>query len=176
MLAVVVTGPPGVGKSTLATAVHDRLGDEGVANALIEVDELERCYPPLRDDRVLDNLATVCANFRESGHDLLFVTATIETDEYRLDLLAATGATSHLLIRLEADPATLTRRIRAREPADWSGLEQLAADAVRLAVDIRALAGVGLVLDTTNRELHALVTRVHQAIKDTTRHSTDLLR
>jgi broad-specificity NMP kinase len=176
MLAVVVTGPPGGGKNTLATAVHDRLGDEGVANALIEVDELERCYPPLRDDRVLDNLATVCANFRESGHDLLFVTATIETDEYRLDLRAATDATSHLLIRLEADPATLTRRIRAREPAGWSGLEQLAADAVRLAVDIRALAGVGLVLDTTNRELHALVTRVHQAIKDTTRHSTDLLR
>jgi hypothetical protein len=128
------------------------------------VDELERCYPPLPDDRVMENLAAICATYRNSGHHLLFLTATIENDEYGKKLLAATGTKSHLLIRLEADPATLARRIRGREPADWSGLDELVADAVRLSADMQALGGVGLVLDSTTQQVDVLVAQIHDAI------------
>lgn len=99
MFAVILTGPPGAGKSTVATAVHDRLGDKGVVNALMEVDELERCYPPLDEARVLANLATICAAFRDTGYDLLFVTATIESDADGERLFAAVGGCPALNVR-----------------------------------------------------------------------------
>ena len=41
------------------------------------------------------------------------------------DVLAALGADDHLLVRLEAEPATLRRRIIAREPEGWFGLDHL---------------------------------------------------
>ena len=161
-----ITGPPGVGKSTVVTAVHDLLGDAGVANALIEVDELERCYPPRDEARVLENLATICASYRDTGYELLFVTATIETDAYRDRLLPAVGATAHLLIRLEADPGTLERRIRAREPVEWSGTDALVAAAVRLAAEMPRLAGVDLVLSTEQHPPAVLAAQIRAAIAD----------
>ncbi|MCX2732713.1 hypothetical protein OOZ19_20950 [Saccharopolyspora sp. NFXS83] len=167
MFAVVLTGPPGAGKSTVATAVHDRLGDAGVPNALIEVDELERCYPPLDEARVFANLGAVCAGYRDAGHSLLFVTATIEDDAYGARLLTALGAAGHLLVRLEAEPGTLRRRIRDREPAGWSGLDDLLASADRLAARMPGLSGAGLVLGTENAAPDELAARVEAAIAAT---------
>ncbi len=165
-----ITGPPGAGKSAVATAVHDRLGDAGVANALMEVDELERCYPPRDEARVLENLATICASYRDSGYELLFVTATIETDAYRERLLAAVGATAHLLIRLAADPSTLERRIRAREPVDWSGTDALVAAAGRLAGEMPSLSGIDLVLSTEQRAPAVLAAQIEAAIAGPSSH------
>lgn len=164
MFTVVLTGPPGAGKSTIATALHDRLADEGVANALMEVDELERCYPPRDRARVLENLATICATYRDTGYDPLVVTATVESDAYRERLLAAIGATAHILVRLEAEPATLARRIRAREPTDWSGMDELLAAAARLAAEMPSLGGVGLVLDTERHPPDVLAAQVSAAM------------
>lgn len=165
MLAVLVTGPPGAGKSTVATAVHDRLGDAGIANALVEVDELERCYPPLNQTRMLANLTNVCATYRAAGYELLFVTATIEDDDYGDRLLTAMGAETHLLVRVEAEPATLERRVRAREPVGWSGLDSLLESSARLAVEMPSLRGVDLVLNTDNHESHVLATWIDAAIR-----------
>lgn len=167
MFAVLLTGPPGAGKSTLATAVHDRLGNAGVPNALIEVDELERCYPPLGEARVLANLAAICAGYRDAGHGLLFVTATIEDDAYGRRLLNAVGATGHLLVRLEAEPGTLRRRIREREPEGWSGLDELLAASEQLAARMPGLGGVGLVLSTERAAPDELAPRVEAAIAAT---------
>ena len=166
MFAVVITGPPGAGKSAVATAVHDLLGDAGVANALMEVDELERCYPPRDEARVLENLATICASYRDTGYELLFVTATIEADAYRERLLAAVGATAHLLIRVEADPGTLERRIREREPVEWSGTDGLVAAAIRLAAEMPSLGGVDLVLSTEQQPPAVLAAQIRDAIAD----------
>lgn len=47
MLALVITGPPGAGKSEVAAALHDSLGEAGEDVAMIEADELERSYPPI---------------------------------------------------------------------------------------------------------------------------------
>ncbi|MDP1008118.1 hypothetical protein, partial [Klebsiella pneumoniae] len=75
------------------------------------VDELERCYPPLGTERAIAHVGMLCASYREAGYELLFLTATVEDDDYGRALLAATGAEGHLLARLEADPDTLRTRI-----------------------------------------------------------------
>ncbi|RZT83339.1 AAA domain-containing protein [Pseudonocardia sediminis] len=164
-MLVVVTGPPGAGKSTVATTVHDRLGDAGIANALIEVDELERCYPPRDEDDVMADLAAMAGRYRAGGHDLLFVTATVEDDAYAERLVAAAGTASTVVVRLEADPGTLARRIREREPVGWSGTEDLVTHARCLAVGMADLARVDLVLSTDDTAVDDLAARIEELLR-----------
>ena len=64
------------------------------------------------------------------------------------------------MVRLEAEPATLERRVREREPARWSGLEQLLSAASRLAVTMLSLSGVDLVLSTDDRPREKVAARI----------------
>jgi Mrp family chromosome partitioning ATPase len=156
---VVITGPPGAGKSSVATALHDALGDRGVANALIEVDELERSYPPVPLDHVVEHVRVLADSYRSLPRDLLLVTATLEDDMYAARLLAALPSGDRFVVRLEATPATLQARIRDREPAGWSGLDQLLASAARLAATMPRLYGVDLVLSTEGTSAEAVAER-----------------
>ncbi len=146
--AIVITGPPGAGKSEVAASLHDSLGESGADAALIEVDEMGRSHPPLERTRSVGHLRMLADSYREFGCSILIVTATIEDDSHRLAILAATGADEHLLVRLEADPVTLRDRILAREPAGWQGLPDLLNASRQLAEAMPALPGVDLVLGT----------------------------
>ena len=163
---VVLTGPPGAGKSSVATALHDALGDAGESTALIEVDELERCYPPLDEERVLTHVAMLCASFRAGGYGLLLLTATVEEDGYGERLLQAADPGQRLVVRLEAQPSTLERRVRAREPASWSGLEALVESSRRLAVSMSALRDVDLVLSTEGRPAETVAARIESVMRE----------
>jgi len=162
--AVLVTGPPGAGKSALAGALHDSLGGDGIANALIELDELERSYPPPAAERAFERLTALCASFAADGHELLLVTATAVDDAYAESVLAATGAAERLVVRLEARADTLAARIRSREPADWSGLDRLVDAARELEQPMRGLAGVDIVIDADATPIPEAVERVRAAL------------
>lgn len=152
MFALVLTGPPGAGKSEVASCIHDTLGDEGVDAALIEVDALERSYPPIDRDRSISHLRMLAASYREVGSELLLITATLEDDEYRLAVLAAAAADDHLLVRLEADPETMRERLLSREPPGWSGLPELLNSSRRLAASMQDLPGVGMTISTEGKQ------------------------
>jgi hypothetical protein len=76
------------------------------------------------------------------------VAEVIESAAHLADLLAAIGADDHLLVRLEARPDTLRRRIIAREPEGWFALDHLLGEMEQLHASMPALDGVHLVLDT----------------------------
>jgi broad-specificity NMP kinase len=156
MRVVVITGPPGAGKSAVATALHDALGDRGVTNALVEVDELERAYPPVPLAHVVHHLRALAGSYRALHYDVLLVTATLEDDAYAARVLSALPAADRHVVRLEAAPDTLEARIRAREPAGWSGLDALVASARRLAASMPALGGVDVVLSTEGTTVGAV--------------------
>lgn len=161
---VVITGPPGAGKSSVATELHDALGDRGVPNALVEVDELERCYPPVPLEHVVRHLRELAESYVAHGCEVLFVTATLEDDAYAARLLAALPGRDRVVIRLEADPDTLEARIRAREPAGWSGLEELVASARHLAATMSTLRGVDLVASTQDAPADLVASRCMTAV------------
>ena len=152
MFALILTGPPGAGKSEVAACIHDTFGDEGVDAALVEVDELERSYPPIDRARSISHLGMLASSYREVGTELLLITATLEDDEYRLAVLAAAAADDHLLVRLEADPETMRERLLSREPPGWSGLPELLNSSRRLATSMKDLPGVGFTISTEGRQ------------------------
>ena len=166
MFALVLTGPPGAGKSEVASSLHDSLGEAGVDAALLEVDALERSYPPIDRERSISHLATLASSYREIGTDLLIVTATLEDDAYRQAVFEATGADRHLLVRLEAEPETLRERLLAREPPGWEGLPELLNASRALAASMKELPGVDVVLSTEGEQPAAVAAQVEAVLRE----------
>ncbi len=169
MFVVLLTGPPGAGKSAVLTSLHDALGDEDVSGVALEVDELERAYPPLPADRTLAHVAALSRSFRDAGYGLLLLSATVATSAGLHALLDATGADERLVVRLEALPATLERRLTDREPVGWSGLPALIASSHRLASTMVTLEGVNLVLSTEDAESEQVAAAIEAALRDAPR-------
>lgn len=144
MFAVLVLGPPGVGKTTVLTTLHDLLVEDGVEHAVVEVEALAWCYPPLADEPTFRQVQAVRDVYEQAGVVPLVVWgATITSQGYLARLIEVIAADACFVVRLEADPATLRSRIIEREPPGWSGLAQL-LDASQV------LAASNLVLSTEN--------------------------
>jgi chloramphenicol 3-O-phosphotransferase len=145
MRAVVVTGPPGAGKTSSLIALSDLLVEDRVPHAAVDVDEIAWSYPFPDLAGRCGELRSWSAERRARGCRLALVAEVVESEAHGADVLAAIGADEHLLVALHASPATLRDRIVAREPPGWRGLERLLAEAARYA---EPPAGAHLVLDT----------------------------
>lgn len=144
MFAVVLTGPPGVGKSAALEALTDALHDDDLRHASIEVEAVAWAHPGLTKDQRLRHVEAVSRLYREEGFDLLLVAAPVASCAELNDLLAALGADDHFLVRFDASDATLRRRLVNREPPGWSQLDKL----LKRSQEMR-LAMASLVADLT---------------------------
>ena len=163
MFAVVITGPPGAGKSSVLTALADALSDDDIPHVAREVEALVWAHPALTDQQWTRQLQLNCRLYRDAGHDLLVVAQTLEDDADVAQLLAAVGADAVFLVRLEAPSETLVARIVEREPASWSGLAGLGEHAQQLAQTMPALTGVHLVLGTEGQRSEDVAARIRAA-------------
>lgn len=148
MYAVLLTGPPGAGKTAALTALCDALAEDRVPHAGGDADEIVWAYPFPDLALRCEHLGAWADSHRRAGQTLLVVAEVIESAAHLADLLAAIGADDHLLVRLEARPDTLRRRIIAREPEGWFALDHLLGEMEQLHASMPALDGVHLVLDT----------------------------
>jgi broad-specificity NMP kinase len=164
VFALVLTGAPGAGKTSVAEALSDLLVGGDVRHALIETEALTSAHPALSDEEWLMPVQAVCDLYRHFGYPLLLVVATMESDADLRGLLAASGADEHAVVTLAAEPATLRRRILAREPEGWSGRDELAAASTRLASAIAALEDVALALSTEDQAPETVARRIHAAL------------
>ena len=166
MFAVVLTGPPGAGKTSVLTALVDALSDDDIAHAAVEVEALVWTHPAVTREQWARHVRAICALHRQAGHRLLLVAQTLETDADVTELLAAAAADQVFLVRLEARPATLVRRIVEREPPTWSGLDDLVEHAQELAASMPALSGVDLILSTEGERPEDVAARIRAARPD----------
>jgi hypothetical protein len=148
VFAVVVTGPPGAGKTACLTALTDALIDDSVRHATLDMDEVAWAYPFPTIEQRAELLANAWEGHRRMGHDLLVFCEVLESDAHLAELLKGVGADDHLLVRLEAAPATLRERIVAREPPGWFGLEHLLDEVEPYSASLRELDGVHLALNS----------------------------
>jgi hypothetical protein len=164
VLAVVLTGPPGAGKTSVLTALVDALSDDGIAHAAVEVEALVWAHPPLTEAQWAQQVRSACRCYREAGYRLLLLAQTLETDADVAELLDAVGGDEVFLVRLAAAAPTLSARITEREPASWSGLAGLVEHAGELAASMPALAGVDLVLSTEGQRAEDVAARIRAAL------------
>ena len=165
---LLLTGPPGAGKSEVLTLVQDQLADMRIDSTAIDVDELARSYPPLEDDRQLSHLSAISASYRDAGHGLLLVAVTAESETQLEAWRKAAGGGRELIVHLTGRAATLQERIREREPEAWSGLPALLESAERLSAirfdaadveietDQRTVASVAASIETELRKADAI--------------------
>ncbi len=135
---LLLTGPPGVGKTAIALEVSLRLRAAGVAHAVVDVDALSWCFPaapgdPYRTRLALRNLAALWPNFRAAGAERLVVARTIETRGEADEIASAIPGGRVVVVRLHATPEALAARLRVREVGSgFDALLQRATDLTHL--------------------------------------------
>ena len=88
-----------------------------------------------------DARRAICGLYRRFGYELLLVTVSVESEGDLRGVLGAIGAEEHVVVRLEAEPETLRRRITQREPDTFTELDELVAASAHLSPVIAGLAG-----------------------------------
>lgn len=151
MFALVLTGAPGAGKTSVLEALTDALTAEDVRHAFIEVEALTSAHPPLDSEQWMLPVQRVCTLYRRFGYDLLLVTATVESAEELREVIAAIGADEHVVVTLHAEPETLRRRIIEREPETFTELDALVASSGRVSSVLAGLDGIALTVSTEGR-------------------------
>ena len=160
---LLITGPVGVGKTTVALEVSTLLERAAVRHACVDMDSLRWCYPsPLHDPfRVtlgLQNLAAVWANCQAAGAERLVLASVIESRDELAGYQAAVPGAAILVVRLRASVATLTDRVARREVG--AGHEWHLRRAAELAAQMDRDRVEDIVVETEGRSVPTVAREV----------------
>jgi adenylylsulfate kinase len=153
---LIVTGPVGVGKTTVADEMGYALRDGKVPHATVDFDRLSACYPrPADDDRWgnrigLTNLAAVWNNYQVAGARRLLIACVIEKPSDLDGFREAVAGADILVARLRATPKTLQARVRKR--SHGTGMEWDLNRTVELAALMDAHPVEDMLVDTEDRD------------------------
>ena len=176
---LLITGPLGVGKTTVLDAVADRLRAAGVPFAAVDLDALADAYPPApgddpyRNGLMFQNLAAVWRNFLSAGASRLVCAYVVESrdelDRYRTAIPGAAITIARLRGTDETVQARLSRRLAHSDPIDGQVRVDERARRARRAARSRELAELmehkhfeDLLVETDGRDVDAIARDVLQ--------------
>jgi adenylylsulfate kinase len=125
---IVVTGPVGAGKSTVAVAMSELLERRQVRHVMIDQDYLRRVYPSPAGDRFAArlgyrNLAAIWPNMLEIAPRCVIVADVVEDRAQSLaDYAQALPGTQVTIARLDVPMSMILERLTGRESdesIDW---------------------------------------------------------
>lgn len=140
--ALLLTGPLGSGKTSVAVEAGWLLDEAGVPNAVVDLDWLCWIGPGITGERLVavlaDNLAAVVARFRAEGVGAFVLARTVASAQEIERVRAALGpGTSLTSVRLEVPPEVTAQRLRERDdPADLAQQAGLTQAVAALTVDL----------------------------------------
>lgn len=124
---LLLTGPAGIGKSTLSWEMGAQLAARDIKHAIVETDELDRVFPrptpqeleqirPGTTDVSAINLAALWSTYRALGHSRLIMSGVMmHLDFDRRWIAAAIPGARITVVRLMGEDATLMARLARRE-------------------------------------------------------------
>lgn len=116
---LVLHGSPGSGKSTLSGAIADLLRESGLANAVIDLDDLTMVYPHPERSFALNNLRAIWPNYATIAGSRLVIPSVIADEDERVQLRAAVPGSRFVVCELTAPETVLKERVAAREPNQY---------------------------------------------------------
>lgn len=151
---LIVSGPVGVGKTSVAHEMFDLLSDHHIAHAVIDLDSLGICWPfgegdPFNERMAMCNLAAVWSNFAGAGAGRAVIARVVES---RADLAAyeqAIPGAEIQVCRLVADVSVLRERVGRREVG--SSYESLVRRAAVLAESLERSGPTDFTVQTDGR-------------------------
>lgn len=126
--AIVITGPVGAGKSTIAAVLSDLLEEHEIPHGMIDVDYVRWCYPAPPEDRFHSSLgrkntAAVAANYREAGARVIVLADVVEHQEQRAEYEMAIPDAEVSIVRLRVPMELIAERLRVRQQDSEASLE-----------------------------------------------------
>lgn len=164
--ALVLSGPPGVGKTTVGWRVFDLCTDAGDDPALVDLDMMGAAWPAPEDDPNQSrsrarNLAAVWANYQAVGSQRLIMAGVVESETDRESLSTAVGAPV-IVCMLLASPVALESRVRGRGRDHGPGLDKLISRAAMLSVQLANADVTGFAVDTDGQSVDEIADEVLQ--------------
>lgn len=117
---LLVSGPVGVGKSSVADTISAKLTKLGVPNALIDFDHMHYAYPrpehdPFHTKLGLKNLASIYPNYLEVGVKYFIIPVLVEDNRDIVNMQNAMPNTEIFIVGLTASMANIHKRIKGRK-------------------------------------------------------------
>jgi broad-specificity NMP kinase len=161
--SVFLNGTVGVGKSTVAEALSTLETKSGHHHAVIDLDQIRRAWPAPNGDRFnheleIANLRDLVVNYRRAGVQHFILAGVVEEASEIPRYEAALQSSGLLICRLEADAATLTRRLRLRHADNASDMEWHLGRAGELAAILRVASIDHFVVDNSGSSITATAT------------------
>jgi len=159
---LLITGPVGVGKSTVADEVFEILRKTSTPIALVNFDELTYASPLNNDPHGtklgLKNLSAIWQNYYSLGIRNLIIPYVIEDQEEIERFRSSAPGSVISVVRLSASTKTLHERLRARQlggSLEWH-LER--ADELNSLYANNNLGNI--IINTDNKTIHAVAEEV----------------
>lgn len=120
--AIVITGPVGAGKSTIAAALVELIGDYGIRAALVDMDYLRWLHPAHSADRFsvalgLQNLAGMWTNLIAAGVSCVVLADVVEHPTQADAYAACMPGARIIIVRLDVPVDLILSRLETRETA-----------------------------------------------------------
>jgi guanylate kinase len=168
--ALVLSGPPGVGKTAVGWRVFDRCTDLALDPAFVDLDLLGAAWPAPDDDPhqsrlKATNLAAVWSNYVRAGSRRLIIAGVVENLRERRQLEEATGGPV-VICRLDAPDTELAQRIHRRDREGGDSLDQLIRRASELSAQLAADDTNDYAINTAGRSVDDVADEVLTSWQD----------